>query len=44
MAPLVFAGYGLHIPEAGHDDFAGLDLKARSRSWSAAARPRFRAR
>lgn len=28
-APLVFAGYGLHIPEAGHDDFAGLDLKGR---------------
>jgi Zn-dependent M28 family amino/carboxypeptidase len=25
-APLVFLGYGLHIPEAGHDDFAGLDL------------------
>lgn len=25
-APLVFAGYGLHIPEAGHDDFAGLDI------------------
>jgi len=28
-APLVFAGYGLHIPEAGHDDFAGLDLKGK---------------
>jgi Zn-dependent M28 family amino/carboxypeptidase len=25
-APLVFVGYGLHIPEAGHDDFAGVDL------------------
>jgi Zn-dependent M28 family amino/carboxypeptidase len=25
-APLVFIGYGLHIPEAGHDDFAGVDL------------------
>ncbi|MFN3945068.1 MAG: M28 family metallopeptidase [Allosphingosinicella sp.] len=25
-APLVFVGYGLHIPEAGHDDFAGIDL------------------
>ncbi|MET0137766.1 MAG: M28 family metallopeptidase, partial [Sphingobium sp.] len=25
-APLVFAGYGLHLPEAGHDDFAGLDV------------------
>lgn len=25
-APLVFLGYGLHMPEAGHDDFAGVDL------------------
>jgi Zn-dependent M28 family amino/carboxypeptidase len=25
-APLVFIGYGLHLPEAGHDDFAGVDL------------------
>ncbi len=24
-APLVFAGFGLHIPDAGHDDLAGLD-------------------
>jgi Zn-dependent M28 family amino/carboxypeptidase len=28
-APLVFAGYGLQIPEVGHDDFAGLDLKGK---------------
>ncbi|HYE27916.1 MAG TPA: M28 family metallopeptidase [Allosphingosinicella sp.] len=28
-APLVFVGYGLHMPEAGHDDFAGIDLKNR---------------
>ena len=28
-APLVFAGYGLHIPEAGYDDFAGLDVRGR---------------
>lgn len=28
-APLVFIGYGLHLPEAGHDDFAGLDLKGK---------------
>src|SRR5688500_5232499 len=28
-APLVFVGYGLHMPEAGHDDFAGLDLKGK---------------
>jgi Zn-dependent M28 family amino/carboxypeptidase len=28
-APLVFIGYGLHLPEAGHDDFAGQDLKGK---------------
>ncbi|MBU3077419.1 M28 family metallopeptidase [Sphingomonas quercus] len=28
-APLVFAGYGLHLPEAGHDDFAGLDIRGK---------------
>ena len=28
-APLVFIGYGLHLPEAGHDDFAGLDLRGK---------------
>ena len=28
-APLVFAGYGLHIPEAGWDDFAGLDVRGK---------------
>ena len=28
-APLVFAGYGLSIPEAGYDDFAGLDLEGK---------------
>jgi len=28
-APLVFIGYGLHMPEAGHDDFAGIDLKGK---------------
>ncbi|MBZ5490746.1 MAG: M28 family peptidase [Acidobacteriia bacterium] len=26
-APLVFAGYGLTIPELGHDDLTGLDLR-----------------
>jgi len=26
-APLVFAGYGLTIPEMGHDDLSGLDLR-----------------
>jgi Zn-dependent M28 family amino/carboxypeptidase len=28
-APLVFAGYGLHMPEAGHDDFAGTDFRGK---------------
>ena len=28
-APIVFAGYSLQIPEARHDDLAGLDLKGR---------------
>lgn len=28
-ASLVFAGYGLSIPEAGHDDFDGLDVKGK---------------
>ena len=28
-APLVFVGYGLKIPEANIDDFAGLDLKGK---------------
>ncbi|WP_254062881.1 M20/M25/M40 family metallo-hydrolase [Caulobacter sp. S45] len=29
QAPLVFIGYGLHLPEAGYDDFAGQDLKGK---------------
>jgi hypothetical protein len=28
-APLVFVGYGLHMPSAGHDDFAGVDLRGK---------------
>ena len=28
-APLVFIGYGLHLPEIGYDDFAGQDLKGK---------------
>ena len=28
-APLVFAGYGLHAPDQGLNDFAGLDLKGK---------------
>jgi Zn-dependent M28 family amino/carboxypeptidase len=26
-APLVFVGYGLHLPEAGYDDYDGLSIK-----------------
>src|SRR5262249_23220653 len=29
IAPLVFAGYGLTVPEKGYDDLAGLDLKGK---------------
>jgi Zn-dependent M28 family amino/carboxypeptidase len=28
-APLIFAGYGLQVPESKHDDLAGLDLKGK---------------
>jgi Zn-dependent M28 family amino/carboxypeptidase len=28
-APLVFIGYGLHLPAQGYDDFAGQDLKGK---------------
>ncbi len=28
-APLVFAGYGLHLPQLGYDDFKGLDVRGR---------------
>ena len=28
-APIVFVGYGLQVPEAKHDDLAGLDLKGK---------------
>ena len=29
-APIVFAGYGLRVPEANHDDLASLDLKGKA--------------
>ena len=28
-APLVFVGYGLHLPEIGYDDFADVDLQGK---------------
>ena len=27
--PLVFAGYGIHAPEVGHDDYAALDVEGK---------------
>ena len=29
VAPLIFIGYGLHLPEQGYDDLAGVDLKGK---------------
>ncbi len=43
-APLVFAGHGLQIPEAHHDDFAGLDVRGKVVVILAGARRRYRAR
>lgn len=28
-APLLFLGYGLHLPDAGYDDFAGQDVRGK---------------
>ncbi len=28
-APVVFAGYGIHAPKMGHDDYKGLDVKGK---------------
>ncbi len=28
-APVVFVGYGLSLPERGHDDYAGLDVRGK---------------
>ena len=28
-APAIYVGYGIHAPELGHDDFAGIDLAGR---------------
>ncbi len=28
-APVVFVGYGMQVPEKGHDDLAGIDLKGK---------------
>ena len=35
-----FAGYGLSIPDAGHDDYAGLDAKGSVVVWLGAAAPK----
>lgn len=39
-APMVFAGYGLTIPEAKYDDFAGLDVKGKIVVYIAGAPPK----
>jgi hypothetical protein len=36
-APVVFAGYGLDLPEYGHDDLSGLDLKGKVVAYLAGA-------
>ena len=41
-APLVFAGYGLVVPEARFDDFAGLDLRGKIIVTIAGAHPTLR--
>ncbi|HCC59419.1 MAG TPA: peptidase M28 [Solibacterales bacterium] len=38
-APLVFAGYGLTVPEAHYDDFAGLDVRGKIIVYLAGAPP-----
>lgn len=40
-APLVFAGFGVHAPELGYDDFDGLDLRGKIAVVLAKAPPRF---
>lgn len=40
-APLVFAGFGVHAPELGYDDFAGLDLRGKIAVVLGKAPPRF---
>lgn len=39
-APLVFIGYGMHMPEAGYDDFAGVDLKGKIAVYFSAGGPK----
>lgn len=38
-APIVFAGYGLQLPEYNHDDLAGLDLKGKVVAYMAGSPP-----
>jgi hypothetical protein len=38
-APMVFVGYGMMIPEANHNDLAGLDLKGKIAAYVNAAGP-----
>lgn len=40
-APLVFVGFGVHAPELGYDDFAGMDLRGKIAVVLGKAPPRF---
>ncbi len=40
-APAVYAGFGIHAPELGHDDFAGIDLTGKIAVVLAGAPARF---
>jgi hypothetical protein len=48
-APLVFVGYGLRIPEASHDDLAGVDLRGKiavlltGKAWTCRGNARWKA-
>jgi hypothetical protein len=39
-APMVFAGYGITIPESNYDDFAGLDVRGKVVVYLAGAPPK----
>jgi hypothetical protein len=40
-APLVFVGFGVHAPEQGYDDFAGVDLRGKIAVVLSKAPPKF---
>ncbi|NOX82676.1 MAG: M28 family peptidase [Alphaproteobacteria bacterium] len=40
-APAVFVGFGVHAPDQGHDDYAGLDVKGKTVVYIGGAPDRF---